>query len=79
MCHSTSEVTIEKHGINQYTKSEDSNNVTIHNRGNSRQYSLRRLEKDRPDLLKKVIVKEMSANAVSENCSKRLNRNMRPS
>lgn len=41
---------------------ESSDNVTTSTRGNTKAYTLRRLAKDRPDLLAKVEGGEMSAN-----------------
>lgn len=51
------------HG-NQYTCGKDDNVIfATSNKGNSLDYALRRLRKDRPDLHKQVIEKKLSANA----------------
>lgn len=46
-------------------KHHDSDNVTITDRGNSRSYTLVRLERERPDLYRKVLAKELSPNAAA--------------
>lgn len=58
-------VTVQ-HGKNQHTKSKDHDNIIVHDKpsqGTSREYALRRLRKDRPDLHERVLSGELSAHA----------------
>jgi hypothetical protein len=55
-----------KHGSNQHTSEHDNvMSSSITHQGNSRIYTLARLDRDRPDLAAKVRTKEISANAAA--------------
>ncbi len=59
------EVTTGEHGGNRRSEGFKSDNITLetNQRGTSRQYALRRLHKDRPDLHAQVLAKKLSPNA----------------
>lgn len=50
------------HGGKHDSKSD---NITLDGRGTSRSYTVARLKRDKPELFKRVVAKEMSANAAA--------------
>lgn len=58
------QLTTRPHGTNRFTNDIDNDNIMIYSeQGTSKQYALRKLRKDKPDLHKQVLSGDISPNA----------------